>query len=151
MVLGSGIGAAAMYLADPDRGAGRRAALAQQTVGLLRHGTLRAIRSARHLAAEADGSFQRLTHRHPYHAVDDRAFLDHVETELFRLPEIPKGRINLDVEKGVLVLRGQLDTPEQIALVEQRVFAIEGVEGVASYLHLPGTPAPNKASALTAG
>ena len=150
MLFAAVAGATAMYFFDPKTGSGRRACAAERTASRVRHATNRTMRTARHLAAEAAGRVQEAIHRHPYRAIDERTFLDHVETELFRLREIPKGRINLDVEKGVLVLRGQLDTPEQIALVEERVFAISGVEGVASFLHVPGTPAPNKATALRA-
>ena len=143
-------GAVAMYFFDPKSGNGRRARLAERSLSTVRHTSARARRTARHLATEVIGRVQRRIHRHPYHAPDERTFLDHVETELFRDSQVPKGRINLDVEDGVLVLRGQLDNPQQIALVEERVFAIPGVEGVASLLHLPGTPAPNKASAIRA-
>lgn len=143
-------GAALMYVLDPERGAARRARLAERTLSTVRHGGRRALRIGHHLTAEAGGLVLRLIHVHPYRAVDDRTFLDHVETELLGHPDVPKGRINVDVEKGVVVLRGQLDSPDQIALVERRVRAIPGVRGVTSFLHVAGTPAPNKAAALRA-
>jgi BON domain len=141
--------AALMYVLDPDRGAARRARLAEGTLSTVRHGGRRALRIAHHLTAEAGGLLQRLVHLHPYRAVDERTFLDHVETELLGHPDVPKGRINVDVEKGVVVLRGQLDS-DQIALVERRTRAISGVRGFTSFLHVAGTPAPNKAAALRA-
>jgi BON domain len=143
-------GAALMYVLDPDRGAARRARLAEGTLSTVRHGGRRALRITHHLTAEAGGLLQRLIHVHPYRAVDERTFLDHVETELLGHPDVPKGRINLDVENGVVTLRGQLDSPDQIARVERRTRAISGVCGFTSFLHVAGTPAPNKAAALRA-
>jgi osmotically-inducible protein OsmY len=64
-----------------------------------------------------------------------------VESHIFRDPEVPQGRINLNVEDGVVVLRGQLERPEQIRHLEASVRKVPGVKGVKNLLHLPGAPA----------
>lgn len=82
---------------------------------------------------------------------DDVTLTNRVESELFRYPDVPKGRLNVQVEDGVLVLRGQLDSRQQIDDVVTMAASIDGVRGVQNLLHLPGTPAPNKAEARDAG
>jgi osmotically-inducible protein OsmY len=76
---------------------------------------------------------------------DDLTLRDRVESEVFRNPDLPKGRINFDVESGVVTIRGQVDNAYQIANVEKAVLKVPGVAGVENLLHVAGTPAPNKA------
>jgi len=73
-----------------------------------------------------------------------------VESELFKDPTMPRGHMNLEVEGLTVVLRGELESLEEMEKVEGAVSRIPGVLGVRSYLHLPGTPAPNKAASLSA-
>jgi hypothetical protein len=63
---------------------------------------------------------------------------------------VPHGRFNLEVEGTTAVLRGQLDTTEEMHRLEAAVGRVPGVTGVRSFLHVPGTAAPNKAAALAA-
>jgi osmotically-inducible protein OsmY len=65
-----------------------------------------------------------------------------VETELFRDPSIPKGDININVERGIVVLRGQVDTAGQREELIRKAKSIAGVLRVDSLLHLPDEPAP---------
>ncbi len=55
---------------------------------------------------------------------------------LFRDPDVPKGSLNINAEHGVVVIRGEVRTPEQIRDIEQRVERIDGVQEVRSMLHL---------------
>ena len=103
---------------------------------------------ARHLGSEAFGAAQRLVHRQPAPPPDDLTLLDRVESELFAEPGIPKGKLNLEVDRGVLVVRGELGSQAEIERVRSAAARIVGVKAVHSYLHLPHTPAPNKAEAL---
>jgi osmotically-inducible protein OsmY len=55
---------------------------------------------------------------------------------------VPKGSVNINVERdGVVVLRGEVQRPEQMAGIEARVRSIPGVRDVENLLHQPGTPA----------
>jgi osmotically-inducible protein OsmY len=74
----------------------------------------------------------------------DAVLAHKVESELFQAVDIESGRINVNAENGVVVLRGALERPEQIKEVEAAVRAIEGVGEVDSLLHLQGTPAPSR-------
>jgi osmotically-inducible protein OsmY len=71
---------------------------------------------------------------------DDVTLAHKVETELFRDPSIPKGKININAEEGIVVLRGQLDRPEDIRALEEKVRKIPDVLGVENLIHLPNTP-----------
>ena len=51
---------------------------------------------------------------------------------------------------GVVTVRGQVPGDDAKATVEQAVSATPGVIAVESFLHTPGTPAPNKAASLRA-
>jgi hypothetical protein len=73
---------------------------------------------------------------------DDQVLHDRVASELFRDQDLPKGDINVNVEFGKVVLRGEVESRELIDDVVTRVRAIEGVNDVESLLHVPGEPAP---------
>lgn len=81
---------------------------------------------------------------------DDNTLRDRVESELFRFQEIPKGDININVENHVVVVRGQVKDQATIDMIVDLIGDIPDVEGVESFLHLPGEPAPNKEEAIEA-
>ena len=81
---------------------------------------------------------------------DDNTLRDRVETELFRRAWVPKGNINIDVVDGIVELRGQLKHQTDIDTLIKDARAVQHVKDVRSFLHLPGTPAPNKESAIEA-
>lgn len=133
LIAGATLGAA--YFLDPRQGRHRRARFA---------------RGARYSFKTAAGrTWHAVASRAPAH-LEDRSLLDRVESELFEDRSIPHGKFNLEVEGTTAVLRGQLDNPEDIARLVRAVGRVEGVGAVRSFLHVPGTPAPNKAAALAA-
>ena len=73
--------------------------------------------------------------------IDDVTIRDRAETELFRDPSVPKGTINLSVERGILVLRGEVPDDEMRARLAREAASIDGVWSVRNLLHLPGEPA----------
>ena len=143
-LLGGIAGAALEYLLDPDRGRRRRNMARERLAATVRSGLRGARRTARGAGASAYGLSQKLVHLRPRDPSppSDAALAHRVESEVFRDPEIPKGRVNINVERGVVVLRGELDRPEQINALEAAVRKVPGVRGVENLLHLPGTPAP---------
>jgi BON domain len=141
------LGAAATYFLDPDRGRTRRIRAKDRTVATFRRIGRRTQRLRRATGAETYGLWQKATHRQPADPEPDDATLAHkVESEVFGDRRIPKGKINVNAEDGVVVLRGELDQPTQIDSLEDTVRKIPGVEGVRNLLHLRGEPAPNKAA-----
>jgi osmotically-inducible protein OsmY len=73
---------------------------------------------------------------------DDARLTAKVESELYRDDDVPKGAININVEFGKVVLRGEVESRELIDDLVIRTRAIEGVNDVESLLHVPGEPAP---------
>ncbi len=151
-VLLAGLGGAALvYLFEPDAGRRHRALLRDKTVTIWRRGQRRGRRLIRRSTHTVRGRWGRMTRPgHSDEPVDSVTLTQRVESEVFRDPSIPKGRINVNAENGVIELRGQLDSPEQIEHIEALVRRVPGVLDVANLMHLPGTPAPNKEAALRA-
>jgi osmotically-inducible protein OsmY len=134
------LGAGVMYVADPVSGARRRAMARDRLMA-----TFRSVAHAgRGLAAETRGVVQHARHLQPeeWSVPNDATLTQRVESELFRDPEIPKGRINLNAEAGYIVLRGELDSPEKIRDIAAKAERIPGVRGVRNLMHTTGTPAP---------
>jgi osmotically-inducible protein OsmY len=75
-------------------------------------------------------------------ALDDATLTQKVMSELFRDKRIPKGRINVNAENGVVLLRGEIEEPGLIVEIVERARRIGGVTDVENLLHLPGETAP---------
>jgi osmotically-inducible protein OsmY len=74
--------------------------------------------------------------------VDDVRLARKVETEILRDAGAPKGAVDVNVHKGAVQLRGEVERRELIDELVQRTREVDGVEDVESLLHLPGDPAP---------
>lgn len=147
ILTGAIVGAAAVYLFDPERGRARRAMLADRVGAQLRRGWHATNQLRTRTSAGAAAFPQRMVQLRSMRPrpADDLTLRDRVESEVFRNADLPKGRINFDVESGVVTIRGQVDNAYQIAYVEKAVLKVPGVAGVENLLHVDGTPAPNKA------
>lgn len=145
---GAVAGAVTVYFFDPERGGARRAQFIDWSGAGLRRGQRaleQFISRTSDRAAALPTRMVRLQSR-PRPA-DDLTLRDRVESEVFRSPDLPKGQINVDVESGVVTVRGQVDNALEIAKIEKAVLKVTGVRGVENLLHVSGTPAPNKAEA----
>jgi hypothetical protein len=143
-------GALGMYFLDPDRGRGRRS-LARDRLGeSVRRGFHALGRTGRGAAAGSHALVQQARHRHPeeWSVPNDATLAQRVRSELFRDPDLPTERITINAEAGIIVLRGEIERPDQIRAVEDAVSGMAGVRGVRNLLHLPGTPAPERGSVL---
>jgi osmotically-inducible protein OsmY len=143
LVLSAAAGAACMYFLDPKQGRRRRHLARDRAAATVRRTSRRLARAGQTTGAHAYGLAKKATHRTPEVPVppNDVTLTRKVETAVFRDPAIPKGRININAEGGVIVLRGELDGPEQIKSVEAAAARVPGVQEVENLLHLPGTPA----------
>jgi osmotically-inducible protein OsmY len=141
-------GAVLFYFMDPERGVGRRAQAREQLIATFRRANRNIGQLGSRAGANANGFSQKMIHLRSGGApVDDLTLRDRVESELFRDPSLPKGRINLDVESAIVTVRGELESAYQIASIEKAILKIRGVNGVENLLHVEGTPAPNKVEA----
>ncbi len=138
------LGAAVAYFLDPDRGRRRRKMTRDRALGAGRQVARYLARGGRAAGAESHGLWQRFAHTFAAEELppNDVTLARKVESVLFADSDIPKGQINVNAERGVVVLRGELDHPEQIEVVEERTRGIQGVLGVRNLLHLRNTPAP---------
>lgn len=148
-----GLGAAAMYLFDPRMGRTRRTRLAQRLAGISRRTTERAERKGRYMAGHAYGLQQKAAaaSRPDRPPPNDQALVAKIESEVLSRWNYPKGAISIDAADGVVTLRGTAENADQIKSLESEVGRVAGVTQVVSYLHMPGTEAPNKADAISAG
>ena len=141
--LAGAIGAALAYFFDPQNGARRRNTTRDRAFAFVRRSGRKAAHAGRGVAAEAYGVSQKVQHRQEEPKdFDDATLAQKVETELFRPADVPKGQINVNVENGVVVLRGEVDSWDMVDELVKKARKVQGVRDVENLLHLPGQPAP---------
>jgi osmotically-inducible protein OsmY len=140
--IGGIAGAVVAFLTDPQRGRARRAQLLDQGAATVRSARREAENAIRGATSLAEGKLEALTEGGSRVApTDDITLRDRAETELFRDASVPKGDINLSVERGTLVLRGEVPDKKMRDRLGRQAKGIEGVWSVKNMLHLPGEPA----------
>jgi osmotically-inducible protein OsmY len=142
-VFAGAVGAALAYFFDPDNGRKRRKEAIKRAAKRFRQ----AGRGAQAVTAQAQGMKQKAAHRSEQEKPqpDDATLADKVKSEIFRDADVPKGQINVNVEDGVVYLRGELEQPDLIDDLEAQARKVQGVLGVENMLHVPGGEAPAKA------
>lgn len=143
------IGAALAFFFDPDRGRSRRARAMDQAAAVARRAGREMSRRARYLAGRTRGLTLRARGAGRPSPQDDLQVAEQIRQRLAEL-NLSTADVTVEVVEGVVQLRGQVATEEEQRIVEEQASHAPGVREVRSYLHLPGTPAPNKASALRA-
>jgi osmotically-inducible protein OsmY len=152
-LLGAAAGAAAAWFLDPNEGARRRSVAQDKAMKYARKGADEAQAKAQYAGGAVKGAAAQAVpgggREDAGERLNDPALAAKVESEIFRDAEAPKGDVSVNVEDGVVYLRGQVDSPETIEQLERAAGAVEGVRGVENLLHLPGEPAPTKEQAGT--
>jgi osmotically-inducible protein OsmY len=151
-LLGGIVGALLLYFLDPQGGNRRRNLLVDKAGSLTGTATKSAGGLAQDVTNRAQGLVtEKIPHKHDNTNPDNNTLQDRVESELFRDPTLGRDKIVINViEDGIVQIRGQLASQAEIQSVVARVKAIRDVKGVESFMHTPGTPAPNKESAINA-
>lgn len=140
------IGALGMYFLDPQRGTRRRNVLRDRVAAVPRRLGRRLTRKAGLVQARSRALAARATHvRERRKELSDETLADKVRSEVFRDPTLPKGAVNLNVEAGRVVLRGEVAAPALVEELERRVRGVVGVREVENLLHPPGAEAPQHA------
>jgi hyperosmotically inducible periplasmic protein len=152
LIIGTVVGALTAYFLDPNTGKRRRHITRDKAGSLLN----KTSRSAQHTAEHAGGQLQgvlreTVPHRSDNPNPDDNTLRDRVESEVFRDPRYSREHVNVEVAEGVVDIHGQLPSQAEIDDLVLRVKNVPDVKGVQTYLHLPGTPAPNKKDSLQVG
>jgi hypothetical protein len=135
------LGAALAYFFDPENGKRRRKMVTKRLAGLSRR---RGKRLARSGASTTPGLKQEAVHTSEEEKPqpDDVTLARKVESEIFRDPDVPKGKIDVNAENGKVVLRGEADSLEMIEELVGSARKVQGVQEVESLLHTPGAHAP---------
>ncbi len=151
LLIAGSAGALLAFFLDPDRGRRRRNMTRDRALATARRSGRRVTRLGRAAGAQVAGWQRALMARQSVQPepLNDATLAHKVESLLFRDPSVPKGRINISAENGVIVLRGEVDRPDLIESLEAAARAVPGVVQVQNLLHLPSTP-PGKPDALEA-
>jgi hyperosmotically inducible periplasmic protein len=147
LIVAAAFGGLLAFFLDPERGRGRRARAQDRIGAFFRRTTERIEKHGRYAASRVEGLGHRLENtlvRENEPVPNDATLVQRVESQIMRGRQVPKGAINFNAEDGVIVLRGELDRPEQVMELEEAARHVKGVRGVKNLLHLHGTPAPNK-------
>jgi hypothetical protein len=133
-------GAALEFFLDPRSGKRRRHLVRDRATAAVRRQARKVDRRTHYEAGKIVGVAHAITHHeHAIPELDDVSLVRKVESELFRDRTIPKGPISINADRGIVVLRGQLEDPHQI---QRDVRDVAGVRDVENLLHPPGVPAP---------
>ena len=143
LLQGVALGGVLANFFDSQSGARRRNMTRDRVFAFFRRAGRKAGRAGRGVASEAYGVSQKVQHRQEEPKdFDDATLTRKVETEIFRPADVPKGQINVNVENGVVVLRGEVDSWDMVDDLVGRARGVQGVRDVENLLHLPGQPAP---------
>jgi osmotically-inducible protein OsmY len=138
--LGAALGAAITYFFDRQSGARRRHVAYDRGVAFFRG---RGGGAARSVASTTYGMTQKVRHvREEPKELDDATLANKVRSEALRDGEIPAGEISVNVQNGVVQLRGEVQRPDLIKTLVERTRKVQGVVDVENLLHVPGTEAP---------
>jgi osmotically-inducible protein OsmY len=132
-------GLAAGYFLDPDLGKRRRHIARDRALAVLRRGADRTRREAEYRTHQVEGKVEAAIHqtRPKEPAPNDQALAERVKSEIFQPADAPKGSVNVNVENGVVYLRGEVKRPDQIRKLVEQAGGIDGVAAVESLLHTP--------------
>ena len=145
-LLGAAAGAAAAWFLDPNDGTRRRSVARDKGLKYARKGAAEAESKAQYAGGVVKGAATQASpvvgRKDAGERLNDPGLQAKVESEIFRDPDIPKGDVSVNVQDGVVFLRGQVDSPETISRLEEAARNVEGVREVQNLLHGSGEPAP---------
>jgi osmotically-inducible protein OsmY len=149
VVAAGAVGAALQYFTDPAMGRSRRAQSKDRVAAMVRRPAKRAERrfeqKSEWLQDRARGLLHEATKpRGAEWPENDQTLVDKVRSEVLGREDWRRYTINVDVARGVVTLRGQVDTPEEIHRLEDEVAKVTGVAEVVNLSHLPDTAPPKE-------
>jgi len=132
-------GLAAGYFLDPDSGKRRRHVARDRALGLIRRGAEKTQRQAEYRTGQVEGKVEAAKSKAAPEkpAANDQALAERVKSEIFQPADAPKGSVNVNVERGIVYLRGEVKRPDQIRNLIEQARSVDGVAGVESLLHSP--------------
>jgi osmotically-inducible protein OsmY len=149
LIAGLAAGAAAQYFLDSQAGRRRRHTARDRAMSLAKREARDAKRKVDYAAGQAKGAAAGMrptpSDDRKLAELGDAALARKVESEIFRGADAPKGKVDVNVEQGVVFLRGEV-AAEWIDRLEKDTEKVAGVKAVRNLLHQPGTPAPTVTS-----
>ena len=133
------VGLAAGYFLDPASGKRRRHEARDRAMALVRRGADRTRREAEYRSHQVEGKIEAAKSKAGPEkpAANDQALAERVKSEIFEPADAPKGSVNVNVERGVVYLRGEVERQDEIRKLVAQAGAVDGVAGVESLLHTP--------------
>jgi osmotically-inducible protein OsmY len=133
------VGLAAGYFLDPESGKRRRNVARDRALAIIRRGSDQTRREAEYRAGQVEGKVEaaKSQARPEKPAPNDQALAERVKSEIFRPADAPKGSVNVNVENGVVYLRGEVKRPDEIRKLVDQASGVDGVTAVESLLHTP--------------
>jgi hypothetical protein len=134
-------GAIAQYFLFDRRNATRRRHIARERgMAIARRRSRAAVRRAKYLEGVAEGVAHRAAHALPGRngqrdALDDVSLARKVESIAFREAGVSKAHVSVNAEKGVVYLRGRVESDREIEDLLRAAAAVEGVARVENLLH----------------
>jgi osmotically-inducible protein OsmY len=131
------VGLAAGYFLDPDSGKRRRHVARDRALGLFRRGARKTRREAGYVTGTVEGKVEAAKSKTAPEkpAPNDQALAERVKSEIFQPAEAPKDSVNVNVENGVVYLRGEVKRPDEIKKLVKEAESVDGVRSVESLLH----------------
>ena len=137
LVGGLGLGAALMYVFDPDRGQRRRALIRDKVDAAAHKMSNAAEKASRDLSNRAYGMVAETKSIFRHEEVSDDVLVDRVRSRLGRIPE-HIGALDIDANNGVLTLRGEILADELPKVLRAARF-VRGVKDVENQLKVHDT------------
>jgi len=133
------------YFLDPQQGRRRRHMLRDRTMAKLRRGSREAEKRSRYMAGKAQGLAAEATPAGRNSSeLNDPALKAKVESELFQPADAPKGSVDVNVEGGIVYLRGEVAERSRAERLADEARAVDGVERVVNLVQVPGESASNR-------
>lgn len=140
-VLGLAVGFVLQFFLDPRSGRRRRHLARDRATAAFRRRARRVERHTHYKAGKVVGLAHKIKHRnHLAPELDDVSLVRKVESELYRDRTIPKGQISINADRGIVVLRGQLEDQGLTRRIESDVRRVTGVRDVENLLHPATAP-----------
>lgn len=134
------LGAGLAYLLDPDRGKLRRHKTKDRLAAVMRRRRRELGQKARYVGGQMEGVGHRMTGAGQGQVpADDRTLESKIQSEVLGGDEFGDASINVMVADGIVDLRGELRTPDDINRLEAAVAAVPGVQRVDNHVRLPNT------------
>jgi osmotically-inducible protein OsmY len=141
--LGAAIALVAAWFLDPSNGKRRRHVTRDRVLAFFRSSGRTSAQMGRGVKAHGYGVVQKATHlREEPKDFDDATLKAKVETEIFREADAPKGTVDVNAQRGIVQLRGEVESPELIDELVAKTRKVQGVLEVENLLHTPGAEAP---------